>query len=146
MGKGKNVAIGAAIAGVAGYVAGILTAPKSGKETRKDIKDKAVKAKVDAEKKLKQLHSQMDDLLKQGKELSDKLSDSAKAEWTKIATAAVTSKDKVRAVLSAMHDGGADDQDLQKAIKEATAAVDHLKGYLDKNVQKAKTAAKNVKG
>lgn len=145
MGKGKNVAIGAAIAGVVGYVAGILTAPKSGKETRKDIKDKAVQTKVDAEKKLKQLHSQMEDLLKQGKSMSDKLSGQAKAEWVKIAAAAVTSKDKVRAVLSAMHEGGADDKDLQKAVKDATTAVDHLRDYLDKNVQNAKAAAKNVK-
>lgn len=138
MGKGKNVAIGAAIAGIAGYVAGILTAPKSGKETRKDIRDKAVQTKVEAEKKLKQLHSQLDDLLKQGKELSSKLSDSAKAEWNKLADAALASKDKVRAVLSSMHDGGTDDKDLQKAVSDATAAVDHLKDYLAKNVKNAK--------
>lgn len=138
MGKGKNVAIGAAIAGIAGYVAGILTAPKSGKETRKDIRDKAVQTKVEAEKKLKQLHSQLDDLLKQGKELSSKLSDSAKAEWNKLADAALASKDKVRAVLSSMHDGGTDDKDLQKAVSDATSAVDHLKDYLAKNVKNAK--------
>lgn len=135
MGKGKNIAIGAAIAGVAGYVAGILTAPKSGKETRKDIKDTAVKAKVEAEKKLKQLHSQLDDLLKKGKEASSKLSAQAKADWDKLAEAALASKDKVRAVLSSIHEGGTDDKDLQKAIKDATAAVDSLKNYLAKNVK-----------
>lgn len=139
MGKGKSIAIGAAIAGVAGYVAGILTAPKSGKETRKDIRDKAVQAKVEAEKKLKQLHSQLDDLLKQGKEASAKLSDSAKAEWTKLAEAATASKDRVRAVLSSIHEGGTDDKDLQKAVNDATAAVDHLKDYLAKNVKNAKS-------
>ncbi|MEO5627813.1 MAG: YtxH domain-containing protein [Candidatus Saccharimonadales bacterium] len=139
MGKGKNVAIGAAIAGVAGYVAGILTAPKSGKETRKDIKDKAIQTKVEAEKQLKKLHSQLDDLLNQGKELSSKLSDSAKAEWVKLAATAVTSKDKVRAVLSSIHEGGTDDKDLQKAVSDATTAVDHLKDYLAKNVKNAKS-------
>ena len=50
-------AAGAVVAGVAGYVAGILTAPKSGKETREDIKHAATKAKTEAEKKLKELHS-----------------------------------------------------------------------------------------
>ncbi|MEO7364397.1 MAG: YtxH domain-containing protein [Candidatus Saccharimonadales bacterium] len=35
----KKLAIGAAIAGAAGYLAGVLTAPKSGKATRDDIKD-----------------------------------------------------------------------------------------------------------
>lgn len=37
-------------AAAAGFAAGILTAPKSGKETRKDLKKKAGKLKSDAEK------------------------------------------------------------------------------------------------
>ncbi len=37
-------------AAAAGFAAGILTAPKSGKETRKDLKKKAVKLKSDTEK------------------------------------------------------------------------------------------------
>lgn len=135
MGKGKNIAIGAAIAGAVGYVAGILTAPKSGKETRKDIHDTAVKAKVEAEKQLKKLHSQLNDLLKQGKEVSAKLSGKGKEDWEKLAAAAVASKDKVRAVLSSIHEGGTDDKDLQKAIKDAAAAVDSLKSYLAKNAK-----------
>ena len=44
----KVLAIIGAVA--AGFTAGILTAPKSGKETRKDLKDKAVKLKADTEK------------------------------------------------------------------------------------------------
>lgn len=39
MSKGK-VALGAIIGAAAGVVAGILTAPKSGKETRADLKKK----------------------------------------------------------------------------------------------------------
>ncbi|MDQ5972189.1 MAG: YtxH protein [Patescibacteria group bacterium] len=137
--KGKNFAIGAAIAGAVGYVAGILTAPKSGKETRKDIKDKAVETKREAEKRLKELHSQIEDLLKQGKEASSKLSDTAKKEWNALADAAVASRDKVRAVLSSIHEGGTDDKDLQNAMKDASKAVDNLKKYLAKNVKAAKS-------
>ena len=37
-------------AAAAGFAAWILTAPKSGKETRKDLKKKAVKLKADTEK------------------------------------------------------------------------------------------------
>lgn len=37
-------------AAAVGFAAGILTAPKSGKETRKDLKKKAVKLKADTEK------------------------------------------------------------------------------------------------
>lgn len=133
--KGRNIAIGAAIAGAVGYVAGILTAPKSGKETRADIKDKAVKAKVEAEKKLKELHSQLGDLLEQGKKASAKLSATAQKDWEKIAKAAQASKEKVRAVLSSVHEGGASDKDLQKAIKDASSAVESLKAYLAKNLK-----------
>jgi gas vesicle protein len=35
---GKKMALSALIAGAAGYVGGILTAPKSGRETRKQLK------------------------------------------------------------------------------------------------------------
>lgn len=37
-------------AAAAGFAAGILTAPKSGRETRKDLKKKAIKMKADTEK------------------------------------------------------------------------------------------------
>ncbi len=46
----KKQKIGIIGAVAAGFTAGILTAPKSGKETRKDLKDKAVKMKADTEK------------------------------------------------------------------------------------------------
>ena len=44
MSKGK-FALGALFGAVAGFVAGVLTAPKSGKETRADIKNAANKTK-----------------------------------------------------------------------------------------------------
>ena len=50
MAKGK-VALGALFGAVAGFVTGILVAPKSGKETRQDIKEAAGKAKDTAVEK-----------------------------------------------------------------------------------------------
>lgn len=44
MSKGK-VAVGAVFGAIAGFVSGILLAPKSGKETRQDIKEAASKTK-----------------------------------------------------------------------------------------------------
>ncbi len=44
MSKGK-VVLGTMFGAVAGFVAGVLTAPKSGKQTRADVKDAAKKAK-----------------------------------------------------------------------------------------------------
>lgn len=46
-----NFALGALIGAAAGVVAGILTAPKAGKETRADLKKKADELKVEATKK-----------------------------------------------------------------------------------------------
>ena len=43
MKKGVNIAIGAITGAAIGVVAGVLTAPKSGKETRGDLKSKATK-------------------------------------------------------------------------------------------------------
>ena len=64
----KKVALGTALVAGAGYLAGILTAPKSGKETRKDIANTAVKAKIETEKKLKQAHSEIRDLITDAEE------------------------------------------------------------------------------
>lgn len=137
MGKntGRNFAVGAAIAGVVGYVAGILTAPKSGKETRQDVKDAAVRTKQEAEKRLKALHSNIESLIDEGKKKTQKLSEAAQQDWDKVVANALVAKEKVREVLSALHEGDVDDKDLKKAMKEAASAVDHLKAYLAKNVK-----------
>jgi len=50
---GKKLALGAVIGAAAGLVAGILTAPKSGRETREDIKKKARELKGKARKNRK---------------------------------------------------------------------------------------------
>ena len=50
MSKGK-FALGALIGATAGLVAGLLTAPKSGKDTRADLKAKADELKADVDKK-----------------------------------------------------------------------------------------------
>ena len=39
---------------------------------------------------------------------------------------------KVREILSALHEGDAEDQDLKRAIKNAKSSLEHLKDYLNK--------------
>ncbi|HPG37209.1 YtxH domain-containing protein [Candidatus Saccharibacteria bacterium] len=55
--KAGKFALGAVLAGVAGYVAGILTAPKEGAKTREELKDKAAVWQKDVEKELGDLRS-----------------------------------------------------------------------------------------
>jgi gas vesicle protein len=128
----KKFALGAAIAAAAGYVAGILTAPKSGKETREDIKQGAKTAVATAEKELKVLHTELSKLLDEARGRTEDAKGAAKENLEKAMAAAKVAKEKARELLSAVHEGDADDKDLKKAIDDATKAVDHLKVYLKK--------------
>ncbi len=128
----KRFAIGASIAAGIGYLAGILTAPKSGKETRNDVRDAALKAKREAEKELKKLHGDVTTQIERAKQMALKFKAEHKPELDKAVAKAVEAKEKARQMLTALHDGGADDKDLKAAIKDVTDAVAHLKNFLDK--------------
>jgi gas vesicle protein len=128
----KGLAIGGAVAAVAGYVAGILTAPKSGKETRGDIKDAAERTRAEAEKELKQLHTELDKVIAQAKDQSGKMGKKAQADLAELVEKAKDTKEKAREVISAIHEGDAEDQDLKRAIKNANSALEHLRDYIKK--------------
>ncbi len=131
-GRAAKIAIGTAIAAAAGYIAGILTAPKSGKETRQDIKDKATETYAAAEKELKKLHTELNDVLEQA---GDKLAELRAMGGKKVDDAVSKgnkAKDKAREMLSSLHDGEAEDKDLKAAIKDATKAIENLREYLKK--------------
>jgi gas vesicle protein len=128
----KRIAIGTVLAAAVGYVTGILTAPKSGKETRKDIKDAAEQGMAEAEKQLKKLHTQMSDLIKEAQDKLSTAKGSGQKELQQAIDMATKAKEKARELLSALHEGGAEDKDLKKAIKEANKSIDHLKSYLTK--------------
>jgi gas vesicle protein len=128
----KQLAAGTMLALAVGYVAGILTAPKSGKETRNDIKDSANKAINEAEKRLKSLHTELTVLISKATAQADKLSGATKVQLETAIKAAQVAKTKAREILSAVHEGDAEDKDLQKAVNEANTAIEHLKAYLNK--------------
>lgn len=128
----KRVAIGSTIAAAAGYLAGVLTAPKSGKQTRDDIRAAADRSRQEAEKDLKRLHTELDKAIKEAKAGSSKLSAKAQAELNELIEKAKDTKEKAREVLSAIHEGDAEDQDLKRAVRNASLAVKHLRKYLRK--------------
>lgn len=66
MSKGK-FAIGALLSAAAGVVAGRLTAPKSGKETRAELKDKAIKVKAEATQKAEFAAKKASDMAEEAK-------------------------------------------------------------------------------
>jgi gas vesicle protein len=128
----KKIAIGTVFAAAIGYLAGILTAPKSGKETRKDIKDTAEKGIASAEKELKKLYSMLTDVITKAKDQVKKLKGDAKNDLQKAIDVAVDVQQKAREILSAVHEGEPQDKNLQKALAEAQKALANLKTYLKK--------------
>ncbi|MGF7228825.1 MAG: YtxH domain-containing protein [Candidatus Saccharibacteria bacterium] len=135
MGKtAKKFALGTLIAAAAGYIAGILTAPKSGRETREDIKETAVKGKAEVEKQLKRLHTEMTSMIGQAKDQAASLKGKAREDIDGAIKSTQGVKEKARELLSALHEGDADDKDLNKAIADANKAIEHLRTYLKKSV------------
>lgn len=127
--KGKLALGGLLLAGI-GYVAGILTAPKSGKETRQDIQNTMAKAKSDAEKNLKKLHGELGDLVSQGTKAAKNVSATAKKDLNQAVKLGLQARDNAKVVLSALHEGEYDDKELQAAVKDASQAVNHLKKFV----------------
>ena len=133
MGKiAKRLAIGAAVAGAAGYLAGLLTAPKSGKETRAELKQNGAASMSEVEKQLKLLHTELGKLVDETKDSSNDMSDKAQKEFKKLVDSAKDSKEKLREVISAIHEGEAADKDLNDALSDAQHAIEHIKDYLKK--------------
>lgn len=130
--RSTNLALGAVLLAGIGYAAGILTAPKSGKETRKDIQRAAVRAKTEAEDKLKDLTAELADLIEQGKRKAKDVKETAKIDYVEMLGHAQHARQKARELLSALHEGDAEDKDLKRAIDEVNKAIDHLKTYIKK--------------
>ncbi len=128
----RKLAASALIAGVVGYVAGILTAPKSGKDTRQDIKENVNKGWVEVEKQLKTVHTELAKKVDELKVSGNNLTGKAKDELNDLLAKTKDSKEKVREMLSAIHEGDAEDEDLQNALSDANAALDHIRTYLKK--------------
>lgn len=133
MGKaGKRIALGTAFAAVVGYAAGVLTAPKSGKQTRAGIKSAANDSISEAERQLKKLHTQLTRLMNEAKAQTEDARGKSKTEIKGVVEKSKLVREKARELLSAVHEGDADGKDLKKTIAETTDAVESLKAYLKK--------------
>lgn len=128
----KKFAFAAGLAALAGYITGILTAPKSGKETRADVKHAAMAGMSEAEKQLKKVVAELGDLLDEAKKRGSAMTGKAEKELNELVDRARTAREKAREMVSAVHDGDAEDEDLKHAVDQANGAIKHLKTYLKK--------------
>lgn len=127
---GKKMALSAVIAGVAGYVGGILTAPKSGKETRKQLAEDAEGLRDDAEDQLKKANDELKVLLKDAKSKTVALSAQAREEFNEAVIRAKDAQNKATTALKAVKNGEAEDPELNKAVKQARQAAKNLGKFL----------------
>jgi len=127
---GRKMAIGAAIAAALGYVTGILTAPKSGKETRHDIAEKTGDVKDETTEQLQKLSDELSELINLAKDRGSALGSKAKAELNEAVIRAKDAENKAAHVLKAIRSGQADDPQLNKAVKQAQQAKKNLAKYL----------------
>ncbi len=134
MSKDKNngFLVGATIGAIAGVVTGILFAPKSGKETRQDIKDTSKKVYEKLLAESNKLQVELTDLIKKAearaKEAGTVMSDKAKV----LVDQARHTKDALKVLATSVKNGEAEDKDLDKAIKNAKEAKDALAAFLKK--------------
>lgn len=130
MSKGfiKGGLIGVAI----GAVSGLLFAPKSGKDTRQDIKAAAVKANKEAEKRLKQLHIDLKHKTEDAKNQASTLKGKAKLEMIDLGKKADIVKEKISETMSAVRDFEAEEQEIEKTIAES----EEMLAKLDKKTKK----------
>lgn len=127
---GRKVAIGSAIAGLAGYLAGVLTAPKSGEQTRSDITRKAGDIKEDTADQLMDLNDELKELIKTTKIKTIALNSSARAEFNEAVVRAKDAQNKTAQILKAAKAGEATDPDLNKAVKQGRQAIKNLGKFL----------------
>lgn len=133
MGKAlKRLAVAVGLAAAVGYVAGLLTAPKSGKETREDLKQAAQKGASQAEQQLRDLNGELADLMDQARRRGTDMGDRARKQLDELVDQARVARDKAREVVAAFQEGNAQDDDLRLAVAQANSALNHLREYLKK--------------
>lgn len=112
-----------------GFAAGILLAPKSGKETRNDIKNKAADAKQYAGEKTEQVKAATHDGIESLKHGAGKATDEAK----KFADSARTSAGKVGKEAGKLADEAK--TRAGRLADEARRTADNVAGDVKKNVK-----------
>jgi gas vesicle protein len=128
----KRLAISSGLAGLAGYLAGLLSAPRSGKQTRRGLKHVTDKSRYQFEKDLRVLLKELDSIISEAKKSGNEMSSKTEKELKLVVEKAQTNKEKIRELISAIHEGDAEDDDLKRTIVSANSALEHLKDYLKK--------------
>lgn len=102
-GGGKFV-VGTIIGAAVGAVAALLTAPKSGKETRADLKEKATEVSHEAMRQLRKVEGELNKRISDAKKMAGKLEGQAKAEVEVVIAKAEKAKAKALKMIDDIKD------------------------------------------
>lgn len=126
----KNVGI-ALIAGLAaGYALGVLTAPKSGKETRNDIKEASAKAYKIAEARLKNTYEDLSEVIANAGEQAKKLNKKGREELDVLLAAAHDAQGRVKQLITSVRSGDVTEEQFEDTVIAAQVAKDELQDFI----------------
>lgn len=128
MAKSSKFGLGVIFGALAGAVAALLSAPKSGKETREELKKVADNFGADAEKKLKYLHGEASKLIEKCEAEGKKLSGTAKKDADQVLEKASNIKDRIKKYIAEVKNGDENSEDLsledlKKELKDVEASI-----------------------
>lgn len=126
----KNIGI-ALIAGLAaGYALGVLTAPKSGKETRDDIREAGSKAYKAAEARLKGSYEDLSGVIAKAGHQTKKLSKKGHEELDGLLAAAHDAQGRVKQLITSVRRGDATEEQYEDVVIAAQVAKDELEDFI----------------
>ena len=128
----KGLALGAIVGAVVGVITGILFAPKSGKETRQDIKEATSKAAEKLSAEAHKIQEEALELIAKAEVRLKSLKGATLAKVNQHIDEVKHTSENVKSVAKAFKSGKSSDKDLDEAIKQAKAARDALKTFLKK--------------
>ena len=128
MAKGKKFGFGIILGAIAGVATGLLTAPKSGKETREDIKKKASEVKGSAERKLKDAHKELDKVAAEAKGKAKSLQGKAKEELDDLGSKADELRARAKHAITSIKSGDDDNDDatIDQLLKDISAIKEKI--------------------
>ena len=130
--KKSGLALGGLIAAVTGFVAGILLAPKSGKQTRQDIKKTAHQVSESTTAEVKKLQTNLSRLITKAETSLKQATKTTATSGRNLVDKAQQTKTNLADVAKALKAGKAKDKDLDQAVKQAKLAAKSLTDYLKK--------------
>lgn len=128
MSKNRKFGFGIILGAIAGVIAGFLTAPKSGKETREDIKKKAHEVKGSAERKLKDAHKELGKLIDDTSAKAEKLKGQARDELKDLTSKAEDLKAQIKSAITSIKSGDDDNDDatIDQLLKDLSALKEKI--------------------